>query len=116
MAKIGRPPRAQKSVNRTYYVPVSLAEVFRDEMGKRCSKGVAAGMILLLGVRESIREELIELADTLPPAEAVKEVRCRLPEWLDQILVDRHIASLSPKERSRIIQLERKKLPPRSRR
>ncbi|MCL5281314.1 MAG: hypothetical protein M1376_15560 [Planctomycetes bacterium] len=105
---IGRPPSPQKPRRRTFYLPTPLADAFVHEMGKSSSRGVAGGMIFFLGATRTMRQDLMDLAHRLPPAEAAREVRRRLPEWLAEILEVQEIAGLTPKERARLIRVRRK--------
>jgi hypothetical protein len=100
---IGRPPSPQKPRRRTYYLPEPLADTLVAEMGDRTSRAVAAGMVLFLGSTRTMREDLMDIAHRLPPAEAAREVRRRLPEWLAEIAEAQRVAGLSTKRRARLL-------------
>jgi hypothetical protein len=110
MARIGRPPKPQASKKRTFYIPLTIANWFKSLFGGKPSRPLAGAMLLYGGATTDIQKQLADLAETLPPEQAVAEVRRRMPEWLDEILLAQHLAGLSPRERSRIIQAERTKV------
>ncbi len=107
---VGRPRRKDKPKKRTYYLPVELADYFVEKMGGDSSKMVGGAMVLIMAVDEAIQNYCRDKARELPPAEAVKDVRAHLPEWLDAMLLKRHVAHLTPAERSRILAIERGKI------
>lgn len=115
MARMGRPPKPQEAKKRTYYIPIVVANWFKKMCGGKPSRPLAGAMIFYGGATSDIQKQLDDLAETLPPEQAVQEVRRRMPEWLDNLLVAQHVAGMSDRERTRIIQAERSKLTTRSR-
>jgi hypothetical protein len=110
MARIGRPPKPQASKKRTFYIPLGVANWFKRLCGGKPSRPLAGAMLFYGGATANIQKQLADLAETLPPEQAVTEIRRRMPEWLEEILLAQHMAALSPQERSRIIQAERDKV------
>jgi hypothetical protein len=107
----GRPPRRQKPVVRSYYIPVALANAFHDAAGGRPSRCIAGAMAAMMALPNKYYDQIVDAALDLPPAEAVKAVRELLPAILDEMLMERHIRNLPEGEKSRIIQVQRSKLP-----
>ncbi len=71
---------------------------------------VAAGMVLLLAVDAEAQKHCRDVVHSMPPEQAIEAVREKLPEWLDAMLIKRHLRNLSATERSRILARETHKL------
>ncbi len=114
MKHIGRPILVPRGKKRTYYVAEKVADAFCDAMKRNPSKYLAGMMVFMMVAPKTIRDDLAELG-RLPLEKAKSEIRQRLPGWLEEIQATQRVASLSSKERSRLIQLDRSKTPARSR-
>ncbi len=95
----GRPPTLYKPKKKTYLIPRDLSNAFRDAMDGLPSHFLSGAMIFMMAAPRTMRLELIELAQTLPPEKAVKEAKRRLPIWLAQMRGQRQ----SLKQRTRVI-------------
>jgi hypothetical protein len=107
----GRPPRRQKPVVRSYYLPLALADAFHDIAQGHPSRSLAGAIGVMMALPVKYHDQLVETALNLPPAEAVQAIRTLLPAILDEMLMEQHIRNLPEGERSRIIQVQRSKLP-----
>jgi len=106
----GRPRRKDKPKKRTYYLSAPLADAFVEKFGGETSRMVGGGMVLMMALDEAVQNYCRDAAKDKSPEEAVKDVKEHLPEWLDAMLLKRHVSRLTPAERSRILTIEREKM------
>ncbi len=100
----GRPARPDKPKKRTYYLPIGLAEMLLALMEKRTSRAVTAGIVMFLASSPAAQEEAMNIANSMPPEHAIKEIKRLMPEWTAVPRAAGRLAQLTSKERSHLIQ------------
>ncbi len=103
MSRMGRPTNPQRGIKRTFYLPMELANYFSATMGDNTSRAVAGGMVFMLGATRTIQQDVMDIARRLPPEQAAREIRRRLPQWLAEIVETQRLARLPAKERARLL-------------
>jgi hypothetical protein len=106
----------EEPITRSFWLKRSLASAFSEMMGRKSSRAVAAGMVVMMALSKAEQEELMEIARDRPPEEAIKEVRRWMSMRARGLSVGRQVAQMNDKQRSRIIQTGRSKPPARGRR